>query len=165
VLGRDYNTQVCSLARSLEVVGERWTLLIVRSVWLGVQRFDDLQGVLGVSRPVLSARLDRLVDEGVLERRQYSKHPRRHEYLLTAKGAELWPALIHLMRWGDTHYPEPEGPPLLIEHRDCGGRPTAELRCDRCDALLTAETVTPKPGPAALRPERAPKRIAPQPTR
>lgn len=165
MLSRDYDSQVCSLARSLEVVGERWTLLIIRSVWLGVRRFEELQRVLGVSRPVLSSRLDRLVEEGVLERRQYSNHPRRHEYLLTTKGAKLWPALIHLMRWGDAYYPEPEGPPLLIEHRDCGGHPTAELRCDRCDAPLSAETVIPKPGPAGLRHGRTAERIPTKRTR
>lgn len=147
VLGRDYETQICSLARSLEVVGERWTLLIIRSVWLGTRRFEELQRVLGISRPVLSARLDRLVTEGVLECRRYGRHPHRHEYVLTAKGAELWPTLVHLVRWGDTYYPEPDGPPLLLEHRGCGGHPDPELRCDRCGTPLSADTAVPRPGP------------------
>jgi DNA-binding HxlR family transcriptional regulator len=134
-----------------EVVGERWTLLIVRSVWAGARRFEELQRTLGISRPVLSARLEHLVEEDVLERRQYSHRPPRYEYLLTSKGQKLWPALIHLMQWGDAHYPEPDGPPTLIEHRGCGGHPAADLSCDRCGAPLSAETAVPRPRPAGKR--------------
>ena len=101
MLSRNYEGQDCSIARALEVVGERWTLLIVRDVLLGLCRFDQLQQSLGVARNVLAARLGRLVDEGVLERVPYSKRPPRHEYRLTEKGRELEPALTALRRWGD----------------------------------------------------------------
>lgn len=148
MLPREYDTQVCSIARSLEVVGERWSLLVVRSVLLGCHRFDDLQGVLGVTRSVLSARLKRLEAEGVLERRPYQERPVRHEYHLTQKGLGLWPVLVHLTRWGDEHYPEPEGPPRILEHRDCGGRPDDHLVCDRCGRPLVAGDVRARRNPA-----------------
>jgi DNA-binding HxlR family transcriptional regulator len=101
VLHRRYEGQDCPIARALEVVGERWTLLIVRDVLDGLRRFDELQSSLSVARNVLAARLDRLVEEGVLERVPYSERPRRCEYRLTAKGRELEPALAALRRWGD----------------------------------------------------------------
>jgi DNA-binding HxlR family transcriptional regulator len=149
MLKRDYDTQVCSIARSLEVVGERWSLLILRSVFLGVHRFDDLLDALGITRSVLTARLQRLVDEGVLERVPYQERPVRHEYRATAKGRELWPVLAHLLRWGDEHYPEPAGPPRVLEHRDCGGRPDEHLMCDRCGEPLAHDSVRSRRGPGA----------------
>jgi DNA-binding HxlR family transcriptional regulator len=148
VLNREYETQTCSVARSLEVVGERWSLLIVRSVGQGVVRFDDLKETLGITRSVLTTRLQHLCDEGVLERRQYSDRPPRFEYHLTAKGKELWPVLMHLAKWGDKHY-APAGPPLLIEHAGCGGHPDDHLFCDRCGASLSLENVGAKAGPGA----------------
>src|SRR5881227_652353 len=96
VLGRTYDTQQCSVARALEVVGERWTLLILRDVFFGLHRFDELQASLGVARNILSTRLERLVEEGVLERRPYFE--RRYEYHLTKKGRDLWPPLLTLMQ-------------------------------------------------------------------
>jgi DNA-binding HxlR family transcriptional regulator len=147
MLKREYETQVCSIARSLEVVGERWSLLIVRSVLLGVHRFDALLGELGITRSVLTARLQRLVDEGVLKRVPYQERPMRYEYRLTAKGRELFPVVVHLLRWGDAHYPEPSGPPRLIEHHDCGGRPDDHLLCDRCGESLTYFNTKASPGP------------------
>jgi DNA-binding HxlR family transcriptional regulator len=150
VLRREYETQVCSIARSLEVVGERWSLLVLRSVLLGVRRFDELQEALGITRSVLTARLRHLVDEGVLERRPYQDRPTRYEYHATEKGLELWPVLTHLLRWGDRHYPEPEGPPRVLLHRDCGGQPDDHLLCDRCGARLSARDMRAEPGPALL---------------
>ncbi|WP_320671113.1 winged helix-turn-helix transcriptional regulator [Patulibacter defluvii] len=148
MLGREYDTQLCSIARALEVVGERWTLLVVRSVFLGDHRFDALQESLGITRSVLTTRLNRLVDEGVLERRPYSQRPPRDEYHLTEKGRALWPLLHHLMQWGDRHYPEPEGPPRIVEHRGCGGHPDDHLICDRCGARLESRDLRSIPGPA-----------------
>lgn len=101
MLSRSYEGQECSIARALEVVGERWTLLIVRDVLAGLCRFDQLQASLGIARNVLAGRLSRLVEEGILERVPYSKRPPRHEYRLTEKGRELEPALTALRRWGD----------------------------------------------------------------
>jgi DNA-binding HxlR family transcriptional regulator len=150
MLKREYDTQVCSIARSLEIVGERWSLLILRSVFLGLHRFDDLLDALGITRSVLTARLQRLVEEGVLERVPYQQRPVRHEYRATAKGRELWPVLAHLLRWGDEHYAGPDGPPRILEHRDCGGHPDAHLMCDRCGAPLAYEDVRSLRGPGAL---------------
>src|SRR5882762_2962911 len=121
MLGNDYDSQTCSIAATLEVVGERWSLLIVRDVLLGLRRFDEMQSDLGIARNVLQTRLTRLVDHGVLEKRLYQEHPPRHEYLLTEKGIDLCPTIVALMRWGDEHVSRPGGPPVRIEHRDCGG--------------------------------------------
>ena len=107
---RDYPGQLCSIANSLEVIGERWSLLIVRDVLNGNRRFGEIQASLGVARNVLSARLQRLVDEDILERRRYQESPPRYEYFLTEKGLDLWPALIALLNWGDRYSPSPGGP-------------------------------------------------------
>jgi DNA-binding HxlR family transcriptional regulator len=147
MLKRDYETQTCSIARALEIVGERWSLLILRSVLLGAHRFDDLLADLGITRSVLTARLQRLVGEGVLERVPYQQRPTRYEYRATAKGRELWPVIAHLLRWGDAYYPEPAGAPTVIVHNDCGGHPDDHLLCDRCGEPLTSLTVTFHPGP------------------
>jgi DNA-binding HxlR family transcriptional regulator len=148
VLPRAYEDQQCSIARTLEIVGDRWTMLVLRDVFLGLHRFDDVQRDLGIARNVLSDRLARLVEEGVLERRRYQERPERFEYRLTQKGLDLWPVLISLLRWGDKHMAE-AGPPRLIEHRGCGGGVTDHLTCDRCGAPLDARSVTSRPGPGA----------------
>ena len=147
MLGRTYDGQVCSVARSLEIVGERWTLLVLRDAFLGVRRFDDFQRSLGIARNVLTARLARLVEEGVLERVAYQERPQRFEYRLTEKGLGLWPVIVSLLRWGDRYYSEEAGPPRIIEHRDCGGRITERLTCDRCGAELGPRDVRAVPGP------------------
>lgn len=146
MLKRDYEEQTCSIARSLEIVGERWSLLILRSVFLGVHRFDGLQDELGITRSVLSARLRRLVQSGVLERIAYQARPPRYEYRATRKGHELWPVLLHLMRWGDAHYPEPTGVPRVVSHAGCGGQPNDHLVCDRCGEPLTYFNTAARPG-------------------
>jgi DNA-binding HxlR family transcriptional regulator len=132
MLERNYVGQVCSVARSLEVVGERWTLLILRDSLFGFTRFEDFRERLGIASNVLSARLERLCEEGLLDRRLYQEHPERHEYVLTPKGRELAPALMMLMKWGDRHYPTPAGPPVLTLHCNCGGRVDGRMRCGRC---------------------------------
>src|SRR5215218_10310435 len=104
MLHNAYPDQVCSIARALEVVGERWTLLILRDLALGSTRFDQLQESLGIATNVLSSRLERLGAEELVERRRYQERPERHEYLLTEKGRALTPALIALMKWGDRYY-------------------------------------------------------------
>ena len=147
MLRSDYPGQACSIAKSLEVIGERWTLLIVRDVMNGNRRFGELQSSLGVARNVLSARLQRLIDEGILERRAYQQSPARYEYFLTEKGLDLWPSLIALLGWGDRHSAGPEGPPVRIVHKECGGAVTDRGTCERCGQVLSARDARQLPGP------------------
>src|SRR3981081_3525676 len=116
MLPNDYNGQICSVAAAWEVVGARWSLLIVREVFLGVRRFEEMQGDLGIARNVLQTRLTRLVEQGVRAQGIYHERPPRHEYLLTDKGLDLWPTIVALMRWGDQHVPRASGPPVILEH-------------------------------------------------
>jgi DNA-binding HxlR family transcriptional regulator len=148
MLGRDYESQTCSIARALEVVGERWSLLVIRDAFLGVRRFDHFQRNLGVARNVLQARLERLVEEGILERRLYQERPPRHEYRLTDKGIDLWPVIVALLQWGDRHA-YPDGPPVVLEHRDCGGEVDEHRVCRKCGCPLEARDVRARPGPGA----------------
>jgi DNA-binding HxlR family transcriptional regulator len=147
VLRHDYPGQICSIAKSLEVIGERWSLLIVRDVFNGNRRFGEMQASLGVARNVLSARLQRLVDEDILERRRYQDSPARYEYFLTEKGLDLWPTLIALLSWGDRYSPSPGGPPKLIVHKVCGGRVSDRGICEECGKALSARDAIQVPGP------------------
>ncbi len=149
MLRRDYPALDCSVAKALEVIGERWSLLIVRSVMHGNRRFGEMQESLGIARNVLSARLQRLVDEEILERRAYQENPPRYEYFLTQKGLDLWPALIALLNWGDRYSPEPEGPRRLIVHKECGGTVSERGICESCGKVLTARDAKQVPGPGA----------------
>jgi DNA-binding HxlR family transcriptional regulator len=148
VLHRTYEDQVCSVARTLELIGERWTLLIVRDAFLGVRRFEDFHRSLGISRGILTDRLARLSDAGILERRLYNEHPPRYEYRLTEKGRDLWPATVALAKWGDRYLAE-DGPPRLFLHRGCGGELTERLKCSKCEAELTVRDIETRPGPGA----------------
>jgi DNA-binding HxlR family transcriptional regulator len=149
MLPRTYQGQVCSIARALEVLGERWTLLVLREAFRRVRRFEDFQRNLGIARNVLTDRLGRLVDEGILRRVPYQERPARFEYRLTDKGLELWPIMVTLMQWGDRYYAGPDGPPVTIRHRDCGGEVTTHLTCAKCGAELGPRDVTAEPGPGA----------------
>jgi DNA-binding HxlR family transcriptional regulator len=149
MLQRDYPEQVCSIARSLEVIGERWTLLIVRDAVLGLTRFEEFQDSLGIASNVLTNRLRLLCDERLLERVPDVERPGRPKYVLTDKGRELGPALIVLMKWGDRHYPTPGGPPRLTLHIGCGGSFGPDLRCERCGAPASGGEVELPPGPGA----------------
>ena len=149
MLHRGYDTQNCSVARTLEAVGDRWTILVIREAFLRTRRFEDFQSHLGIARNVLSDRLSRLVDDGILDRRPYQDSPPRFEYRLTEKGLDLWPVLMTLMAWGDRHAAE-HGPPRLILHRDCGGTMDRHLRCERCGQDLGPRDVEAQPGPGAV---------------
>ena len=151
MLGREYD-QVCSIARTLEVLGERWTLLIIRDVFNRRRRFDQIQENLGIARNVLSARLARLVEEGILEKRRYQERPPRYEYFLTEKGLDLWPVMVSLLHWGDRHLADGTGPPMLIRHKACGGagRRSRYLRALRRSASAPA-TPTASTGRAPRR--------------
>jgi DNA-binding HxlR family transcriptional regulator len=148
MLPRTYEDQNCSIARALEVLGDRWTILVMREAFMRVRRFDDFQRNLGIARNVLTDRLARLVDEGILIRVPYQDRPARFEYRLTEKGLELFPVLLTLMKWGDRWY-APDGPPRLVRHRDCGGAIDAHLTCERCGARVTARDVRLEAGPGA----------------
>ena len=151
MLGRTYDDQVCSIARALEVLGERWTLLIVRDALLGLRRFEDFQRSLGVARNVLTDRLARLVEAGVLDRVLYQERPPRHEYRLTPAGRELAVPIIGLMQWGDRHLAGPDGPPRLTRHKDCGGTLSATLTCTDCERPVPLAGVEMVPGSAGER--------------
>ncbi|HEX6154123.1 MAG TPA: helix-turn-helix domain-containing protein [Solirubrobacterales bacterium] len=153
MLRRDYPAlDDCSVAKALEVVGERWSLLIVRAVMHGNRRFGEIQESLGIARNVLSARLQRLIDEDILERRAYQESPQRYEYFLTEKGLDLWPALIALLHWGERYSPDPEGPRRLIVHKECGGAVSERGICESCGQVLHARDAKQMPGPGAKQP-------------
>jgi len=137
----------CSVARSLEVVGEWWTMLIIREAFNGVRRFDAFQEQLGIARNVLSDRLRKLVDAGVLERRQYSERPARYEYRLTDRGLDLYPILVSLLQWGDRWAAGEAGPPIVLKHRACGHDMHASLSCDECGERVRPRDVEARPGP------------------
>jgi len=143
----DFAQMTCSIARSLAVAGEPWSPLVLRDVWVGVNRFDDLQRDLGVSRKVLTERLKHLVEEGMLERQAYSTRPARYEYVLTRKGLEFIDVLMAMAAWGDRWTAGEAGPPVLRRHRACGQVSQVELRCSVCGEALHAADVDVEPGP------------------
>lgn len=132
----------CSVARTLEVVGEKWALLAVREVFLGNRRFDEMVRRTGAPRDTLAARLKTLVARGILERRQYSEHPARYEYRLTEAGRELYPVIMTLMKWGDRHLAGEGAPPRVFEH-SCGHRFVPQLVCEACGQPADTRDVTP----------------------
>lgn len=154
MLGSGYSDQNCSIARTLELVGERWTLMVLRDVFLGIRRFDAMQRDLGVARNILSARLERLVGESILAKIPYSERPTRYEYRLTEKGLDLWPIVVELLRWGDRHA-APDGPPIVLRHRDCGGELGERRICTGCGEPLGPRDVRAEPGPGARRSAQA----------
>ena len=149
-----YRDFACSTAQTLEIVGEWWTLLLVRDAFFGVRRFDDFQRRLGLSRSVLTTRLNRLVEEGILETRQYESRPPRLEYLLTKKGADLFPVLVSLQQWGD-RWSSPK-PPVVLRHRGCGKQTRPHLVCSACGERVSAADVSAEPGPGASDPNMLP---------
>ena len=133
----------CSVARTLEIVGDKWALLAVREVFLGNRRFDEMTRRTGAPRDTLAARLRSLVSAGILERRQYSAHPARYEYRLTEAGQDLYPVILTLMRWGDKHLARDDGPPLVLEHA-CGHQLVAAVVCEACGEPVQARAVQPE---------------------
>jgi DNA-binding HxlR family transcriptional regulator len=147
----DAGTTNCSVQRTLDVIGEKWTLLILRDAMNGVRRFDDFHRHVGLSEPTLAARLRTLVGSGILETREYQPEGQRarHEYRLTAKGWGLQPVLIALMQWGDEHLADAAGPALTVAHRDCGHPVRAVVSCSHDGEVLTPREVVATPGPGA----------------
>ena len=160
MLGNTYDTQVCSIARALELVGERWTLLILRNaLFAGSTRYRDFQQALGIATNVLQDRLDGLVDDGIMERRPSSAQSGVSEYVLTEKGRDFAPALVALSQWGD-RWAAPDGPPILYRHTGCGSELSVELTCATHGRVqdFTAITTLPGPGMPADRAERVASR-------
>lgn len=139
----------CSIARSLDIVGDRWTILILRDAFRGIRRFDEFRRDLDIPRAVLSDRLRRLVDGGVLVRRRYSDHPPRDEYRLTPMGLELSPVLVGLMQWGDRWLGGPGGPPTVLVHEPCGTEVRIGLHCFTCDEPFRPTEIASRPGAGA----------------
>jgi DNA-binding HxlR family transcriptional regulator len=134
----------CSVARTLDVIGEWWTMLIVRDAFRGVTRFEDFPRGHGIARTVWSARLDRVVDLGIFTRRQDSDHPPRSEYLLTEKGRDLFPVLVTLIQWGD-RWTADDGPPLRLVHEPCEHATSPRLACEHCGGDVVPDTVRAEP--------------------
>jgi DNA-binding HxlR family transcriptional regulator len=133
--------RVCSVARTLEFVGEKWALLAVREIFLGSRRFEEIVAATGAPRDTMAARLRALVAHGILERRQYSARPPRDEYVLTPAGRDLYPVILSLMQWGDRHRPLEAGPPMVLDH-SCGHRLEPRWDCAHCGEQIHAREVT-----------------------
>jgi DNA-binding HxlR family transcriptional regulator len=146
-----WSTDNCSIGRALDVVGEKWSFLVLRELFLGVRRFDDLRVRTAIPRQVLSDRLARMVEAGLLRREPYREPGARvrHEYRLTAKGLDLYPVLVALRHWGDTHLCDPEGPSAVFVHRGCDEPVGLVLRCAAGHELGPRE-VGGVPGPGAV---------------
>jgi DNA-binding HxlR family transcriptional regulator len=139
----------CSIARAVDVIGQRWTPLIVRDLFAGMTRFEDIRRDLGIASNILAARLDDLERNGVVERRQYQSTPARYEYVLTEKGRELYPVIATMLAWGDKWLSTPDGPPALTVHTDCGQVTSAKTVCADCGGDLNADNAIAAPGPGA----------------
>ena|SRR5437867_9230811 len=142
--------EICSVAQTLEIVGERWTMLVLREAFLGTRRFEGFQRNTGCARNILSDRLQRLVANGILERRPYQDRPPRFEYRLTQKGVDLYPAIIALMQWGDRYVAGERGPAIVLEHKACGHETKPELVCSECGEPVHARAMRAHPGPGAI---------------
>lgn len=154
----DLDTGNCPVQRTLELVGEKWSLLIVRETINGVRRFDDLHDHLGISEAVLADRLRKLVAVGILHTRPYQApgERTRNEYRLSQKGWDLWPVVVSLMQWGDKYTADPEGPFLDVRHADCGAPVRVVVECSHDHAALTHTDVDVQPGASARRRSRMP---------
>ncbi len=137
----------CSIARTIDLIGDPWTPLVLREAFYGIRRFDDLQAALGIPRNTLADRLKRLTDEQILQKQAYDTRPVRHEYLLTDKGRDFFTVLAAMNAWGDRWLTDTDGPPVVFHHTTCGHDSHAEVICAECREPLDADHVTPRPGP------------------
>lgn len=145
----ELDQQPCSVARTLSVIGDRWTLLILRDCFMKVRRFDEFQARLGIGRPILSDRLQKLVDNFVLTKMAYQVNPVRYEYRLTQKGLDLHPVIMSIVHWGDVHMAGKKGRPILHKHTACGHHFDPVIACSACGEAVSAREVTVEPGPGA----------------
>ena len=148
-----FASQNCSVAQPLAFLGERWSILVLRLIFVGFRRFDEIQGELGIATNVLAQRLATLVDEGIVEKRLYSEHPERFEYRLTEKGRDLQPILLAFLRWGDK-YTAASGPPLETIHTECGHAFHMVPTCSHCGEEVNPRNVRARPGPGATKEQR-----------
>ena len=139
----------CSVARTVAVIGDRWTLLILRECFLRIRRFDQFQASLGITRHLLADRLKKLVRFGVLRRIPYQESPKRYEYILTQKGLDLYPIIMSIVHWGNIHMVDSRGRPMLHEHKNCGKMFDPVMVCSECGEPLAAKAVHVHPGPGA----------------
>jgi DNA-binding HxlR family transcriptional regulator len=149
----DWSIENCTIQRALAVVGDKWTFVVLREVFNGIRRFDDMRLRTSIPRQVLSGRLARLVSQGLLRRvpyREPSQRP-RFEYRLTQKGLDLYPIMVALNEWGTAYYADPQGSPLAFRHRDCSGEVELTLRCSEGHEIARMRDVVPRPGPGARR--------------
>jgi DNA-binding HxlR family transcriptional regulator len=153
----------CSIARSVDLLGDWWTPLVLREVFLGVRRFDDMQRSLGIGRNVLTQRLKRLVDEAMLDRVRYQEKPDRFDYVLTEKGRDFYPVLAAMITWGDRWLAGAEGPPIVLRHTACGHDMTARVVCSECGEPIRAKEVRARIGPGYPADQPPPGRIRPAP--
>ena len=153
----DWSTENCTIASTLGILGEKWTFIVLRDVFLGIRRFDDFVEHTGIPRQVLTNRLATLVDQGLLRRESYREpgERARYEYRLTDKGIDVYPILVALREWGDRYAAGPDGPPMLTVHRDCGAGVDVFLRCADGHDLTSPREIVPRPGPAARRRARS----------
>jgi DNA-binding HxlR family transcriptional regulator len=149
----------CSVARTVDLLGDWWTPLVLREAFLGVRRFDDMQRELGIGRNVLTQRLKRLVEEGLLERILYQEKPDRYEYHLTDKGRDFYPVLAAMIAWGDRWLSGEEGPPIVLRHTACGHDMTAKVVCSECGEPIQAREVRASLGPGYPRDQAPPGRV------
>jgi DNA-binding HxlR family transcriptional regulator len=153
----ELSEQHCSVARSLAVIGDRWTLLILRDLFLGATRFEAIRESLGISRTILTERLNLLETEGVVSKRPYQERPVRHEYHLTSKGIDLYPVLMFLVSWGDKYYAGENGPPIVQHHLACGHDFKPELHCSECGEHVSPFETSPRAGEAFPELAQAPR--------
>ena len=151
----------CSIARSVDLLGDWWTPLVLREAFLGLRRFDDMQRSLGIGRNVLTQRLKRLVDEGMFDRVRYQEKPDRYEYVLSEKGRDFYPVLAAMVAWGDRWLAGEEGPPIVLEHHPCGHAMTAKVVCSECGEPIQARDVRPRLGPGYPPDQAPPGRMRP----
>lgn len=152
--------QACSLARTVSVIGDRWTLLILRDCFLRVRRFDDFHTRLGIGRPILADRLSKLVDAFVLTKVAYQNHPPRYEYRLTPKGLDLYPVVMSIVHWGDVHMSGKKGRPLLHHHVRCNHQFDPLMVCSECAEVLDPREVRTAAGPGARDAQHLPMELA-----
>lgn len=150
----DVSNLKCSVARALAILGDRWTMLLIREAFLGTRRFDELQALTGASPQAVASRLSRLVEAGVLRKVAYQHRPTRYEYRLTDMGRDLHPVLVSLMTWGDRWLDDGEGPPNPLRHTGCGAISRPQLICDECGEPVSLSTLVSEPSERMARQRR-----------